>query len=248
VDLTVAQWSIVEPLFPEEERTPPGSKGGRPWRDPQDVLNGILWILRTGAPWADLPKRYPPYQTCHRRFTRWVESKLLPRMLAALYRDLRKRGGVEDVESFIDGTYVPAKKGGLALGSAVRARPPRSWRSRTAMVFHSLSLLSSPTDCRQSLVGREALTTGIVERIRKLQERLLEERGIELIAPVKKNSRRKQDGRSLRRYRRRWKVERLFAWLKRSRRLSTRWERRADIFLGFLQLGCVLLLLRRSAG
>jgi len=80
----------------------------------------------------------------------------------------------------------------------------------------------------------------------KLQQRLLEERGIELIAPVKKNSRRKQDGRSLRRYRRRWKVERLFAWLKRSRRQSTRWERRADIFLGFLQLGCVLLPLRRS--
>ena len=78
-----------------------------------------------------------------------------------------------------------------------------------------------------------------------LQARLLVERGIELIAPKRTNSRRKQDGRSLRRYRRRWKVERLFAWLKRWRRLACRWERKADNFLGMLQVGCAVLLLRR---
>ena len=113
VDLTEAQWSVLEPLFPEEERSKPGAKGGRPWREPRDVLNGVLWILRTGAPWADLPNRYPPYQTCHRRFTKWIESGLMPRVLAALYEDLRGRGG-EQVEAFIDGTYVPAKKGGIS--------------------------------------------------------------------------------------------------------------------------------------
>lgn len=80
---------------------------------------------------------------------------------------------------------------------------------------------------------------------RVLQNRLAEERGIELIAPKKKRSRRPQDGRSLRRYRRRWKVERLFAWLKRWRRLSTRWEYRANNFLGLLHLACAVLLLRR---
>lgn len=77
-----------------------------------------------------------------------------------------------------------------------------------------------------------------------LQKRLKEERGIDLIAPKKANSRRIQDGRKLRRYRRRWKVERLFAWLKRWRRIATRWERNADNFLGFVQLGCIVLLLR----
>ena len=145
VDLTEAQWSVLEPLFPEEERSKPGAKGGRPWREPRDVLNGVLWILRTGAPWADLPNRYPPYQTCHRRFTKWIESGLMPRVLAALYEDLRGRGG-EQVEAFIDGTYVPAKRGGSVLGKAVRGRPRRSWRSQTAMVFHSLSLLQTETD------------------------------------------------------------------------------------------------------
>jgi transposase len=80
---------------------------------------------------------------------------------------------------------------------------------------------------------------------RALQLRLKQERGIELIAPKKKNSRRPQDGRMLRRYKRRWKVERLFAWLKRWRRIATRWEHKAENFLGFVHLGCIILLLRR---
>jgi len=79
-----------------------------------------------------------------------------------------------------------------------------------------------------------------------LDERLLRERGIELIAPHLSHRRRKtQDGRPLRRYKRRWLVERLFAWLQNYRRLITRWERHAENFLGFLHLGCICILLRR---
>jgi transposase len=77
-----------------------------------------------------------------------------------------------------------------------------------------------------------------------LAERLRVERGIELIAPVRKRGHRKNDGRRMRRYRRRWKVERLFAWLKQFRRIVTRWERKAQNFLGFVQLGCLVILLR----
>jgi len=77
-----------------------------------------------------------------------------------------------------------------------------------------------------------------------LDERLQQNHGVELIAPNRCNRRRTQDGRSLRRYRRRWKVERLFAWLKNYRRISSRWERHARNFLGMVQLGCVLILLR----
>lgn len=77
---------------------------------------------------------------------------------------------------------------------------------------------------------------------------LAEERGIELIAPKrtgKNPSNRSQDGRPLRRYRRRWKVERLFAWLKQFRRIATRWERKAANYLGFLHLACAAILLRK---
>jgi transposase len=78
-----------------------------------------------------------------------------------------------------------------------------------------------------------------------LDERLMRERGIELIAPhLRTRARKTQDGRALRRYKRRWRIERLFAWLQNFRRLITRWERHAENFLGFVQLGCICILLR----
>lgn len=80
----------------------------------------------------------------------------------------------------------------------------------------------------------------------KLEASLRDERNIELIAPVRRTSRkRKQDGRKLRRYKRRWKVERLFAWLKRFRSIGTRFARKSENFLGFLHLACILLITRR---
>ena len=77
-------------------------------------MNGILWVLCTGAPWRDLPERYPPYQTCHRRFQRWVGDGVLSLILEALAKDLHKRKGLDLTECFIDGTFVAAKKGGSA--------------------------------------------------------------------------------------------------------------------------------------
>jgi transposase len=86
VDLTDEQWEILEPLIPVPPRRSDGK--GRPWRDPRDVLNGILRVLRTGAPWHDLPERYPPYQTCHRRFQRWIEEGVLEEVLRVLFGEL----------------------------------------------------------------------------------------------------------------------------------------------------------------
>jgi transposase len=70
--------------------------------------------------------------------------------------------------------------------------------------------------------------------------------GIELIAPHRANRKQPatQDGRPLRRYRRRWKIERLFAWLQNFRRLLVRYEYHAENFLGFVHLGCMVILLR----
>lgn len=70
----------------------------------------------------------------------------MPKLLAALRRDLAIRGGVEDIEGFIDGTYVPAKKGDPASDGVVPEMRQKSWRLQTAMVFHSLSLLREETD------------------------------------------------------------------------------------------------------
>jgi transposase len=79
-----------------------------------------------------------------------------------------------------------------------------------------------------------------------LDDRLLEDRGVEMIAPHRKGRKKPntQDGRKLRRYRRRWKVERLFAWLQNFRRLIVRYEYHAENFLGMVHLGCIKILLR----
>ncbi len=108
MDLTDEQWQVLEPLIGRMPRRADGR--GRPWRSSRDVLNGILWVLRTGAQWADLPERYPPCQTCHRRFQRWVREGTLERVLAALAQDLKERGKLDLSECFIDGTFVVAKK------------------------------------------------------------------------------------------------------------------------------------------
>ena len=84
----------------------------------------------------------------------------------------------------------------------------------------------------------------------KLDERLAEERGVDLIAPHKVNRKKAatQDGRVLRRYKKRWKVERLFAWLQNFRRLVVRYEYHLKNFLAMVQLGCIVILLRRVLG
>jgi len=142
--LTDPQWELIAPLLPEPKAQP--GKRGRPPRSFRDVLDGILWVMRTGAPWHDMPSRYPSYQTCHRRFQQWCADGTLERIVVTIRRDLYTRGGVEDIEGFIDGTYVPAKRGAQRSASVEQARRPRSWQSQTAMVFHSLSLLREETD------------------------------------------------------------------------------------------------------
>jgi transposase len=137
MDLTPEQWHVVEALLPADPVRKDGR--GRPWSDRRQVLNGALWILRTGAPWKDLPARYGAYQTVHRRFQNWVRSGVLEAVLLAIAQDLKDRGGLDLRECFIAGTFVPAKKGGAASGRPSGAKAPKSWALQTAMVFLSPS-------------------------------------------------------------------------------------------------------------
>src|SRR6266581_3860456 len=131
-DLSNAQWEILNALIPEP--TPRRDGRGRPWKDRRAVLNGILWVLRTGAPWADVPERYPSFQTCHRRFQQWVRSGVMTKIMTALALKLSAKGGIDVREAFIDASFAPAKKGVLRSGRQNAAKEPKSWRLRTAMV------------------------------------------------------------------------------------------------------------------
>lgn len=135
MDLTDEQWVILAPMLPKKEREV--GQRGRPWQESRTVLNGILWVLRTGAPWKDLPDRYPPYQTCHRRFQAWVRNEILIKMLKQLAEDLCKRGKLDLSETYIDGSFSSAKKGALELVRRSVAKGPRSWQLQTAMVYLS---------------------------------------------------------------------------------------------------------------
>ena len=123
-ELNDKQWAIIKSLIPKPNRRSDGK--GRPRRDDREVLNGILWILRSGARWQDLPERFPPYQTCHRRFQQWARAGVLRRVLEALAEDLRRRGKLDLGECFVDATFVAAKKGTLALAPLSAARAPNS--------------------------------------------------------------------------------------------------------------------------
>ena len=107
MDLRDAQWSILEPFFTPKPKL---EKRGRPPQDTRAVLNGVLWVLRTGAPWQDLPKRYPPYQTCHRRFQLWQRSGRMEILLQWLAEDLRDRGAIDLSKAFY-ATFAGAKRG-----------------------------------------------------------------------------------------------------------------------------------------
>lgn len=135
MSLTQQQWKLVEPII--KKARPPKEISGRPRQDDQQILNGILWICRTGAPWKDLPGKYPPYQTCHRRFQEWVRAGVWESILTVLAVDLKKRGKMDLAEAFIDGSFAAAKKGAAALAKLSGARVPRSWQLQTAMVYLS---------------------------------------------------------------------------------------------------------------
>ncbi|MEA3117936.1 MAG: hypothetical protein QOI13_1206 [Paraburkholderia sp.] len=82
-ELTDEQWHHVVTLFPELQQRE--QTRGRPLTDTRAVLNGVLWVIYSGASWSSMPRRYPAYQTCHRRFKSWYVSGVFKQVLLQLY-------------------------------------------------------------------------------------------------------------------------------------------------------------------
>ena len=254
-ELTDQPWALRELLPPELPRRADGR--GRPWRGQREVLNGVLWILRSGARWKDLPAHFPPSQTCHRRYQTWVRSGALRAVLETLAEDLRAAGRIDLSECYVDGTFIVAKKGGQPWVPPSGPRARSSWQWQTLPVFLSPSTQPSARPAEVTLVQATLAARFLAAQPERLigdkaydsdpLEAQLAAQNIEMIAPHRRGRKkaRTQDGRALRRYRRRWKVERLFAWLQNERRILTRHERKAENYLGFVHLGCIKILLRR---
>ena len=136
-ELTDERWELIEDLFPW---SPPGKQGGCPERKPRECLEGIFWILRTGAPWKELPKRFPSKSTCHLRFKTWTENGTIEKVLRRLLLKLDENGQLDCSETFGDGTFSSAKKGVNRSARLVAAREPRSCCSSMPTVFHFRSI------------------------------------------------------------------------------------------------------------
>ena len=223
MDLTNEQWKLVETILPPDAIRDDGR--GRPWTDKRTVLNGILWILRTGAPWKDMPDRYGSYQTAHRRFQNWVRSGVFEKLLFTLAQHLKDAG-----------TKIMGVADGHGLPLALRAESATP--AEVKLVEHTLAE-RFVAEVPERLIGDKAYDSD------GLDQKLMQNYGTEMIAPNKSNRRIKtQDGRPLRRFARRWKIERLFAWLFNFRRLVVRYEYHADNFQGFIHLAAAVILLR----
>jgi len=130
--LTEAQWEKIRPLLPKPRQRP---KGGRPRVNDRKVLEGILWILRSGARWCDLPEEFPSPSTCWRRLRDWEEQEVWVNIWRAFLSELNERQQLNWSESFMDGSFAPAKKGATESAKPSGARARSGWWWLTARVF-----------------------------------------------------------------------------------------------------------------
>jgi transposase len=106
--LTDEQWRRIAAHLPEH---PPSPKGGRPRADDRECLEGLLWLLRTGARWQDIPVDLPSGSTCWRRLQEWAGEEILQEIQAVLIEELSGLGKLELEELLADATFIRAKKG-----------------------------------------------------------------------------------------------------------------------------------------
>jgi transposase len=106
--LTDAQWERIAPHLP---RHVPSRQGGRPRADDRECLEGILWLLRTGSRWRDIPLDLPSGSTCWRRLQEWAGEGVLQDLHTILIEELDDLGALDFEELFADATFIRAKKG-----------------------------------------------------------------------------------------------------------------------------------------
>lgn len=116
-ELSEEAWRRLEPLLPPQR--PPT---GRPARDHRGMINAMLWLAKTGAPWRDLPERYGPWRSVATRFYRWTRSGLWQRILAELQRQGDAQGRLDWSVHMVDGTSIRAHRhaAGAKGGSKIR--------------------------------------------------------------------------------------------------------------------------------
>jgi transposase len=255
---TEEQWEKIAPVLPASQAAPWGGPTPLPNRP---CCAGILWILRTGARWKDLPKRAPSPRTCWRRLREWAEQDVWLKAWRACLSQLDAHGQLDWAEAFADGSFAPAKTGGLRRHNQAGHRPAGDGGGRRRRDSCG-NLLDAAAPAEVTLLEPRLETSAVPRqgrgRLRRRPARLIYDKagdadalrkrlatqGIALSCPQRTNRKRppRPDGRQLRRYKRRWKVERTCAWCGNFRRLVVRWERHITMYRAFFHVACLLIM------
>ncbi len=246
------------------ERVPDASvspRGGRPAMDKRQALRGIFWILDNGAKWKDLPRQFGSKSSVHKYFTLWVRNGVFENIMRDAGELVEQRGGYRLYECFIDPTFSKARGGGDGVGKtkvgkgvkimvlvAARGLPVAvttgSANPHESTLVQGMLSFMLTLDTPERIIGDKAYDSEALDED-------LDDEGIELIAPHRKSRTPEnitQDGRKLRGYKRRWRVERTISWFQNFRRLCIRYEKSTMLFQGFLHLGCSIILLKQVYG
>ena len=127
-ELTDEEWALIEPLIP------PPAGTGRPRREPRQMWNAAFWVMRSGAPWRDLPERFGPWETAYCHFNTWRQQGVLEQVVAALQIRLDAEGHIDWDRSCVDGSSVRASKAAAGAGKRGAAASPTTtlWAARAA--------------------------------------------------------------------------------------------------------------------
>lgn len=119
-ELNEEQFQLIEDLLPKT-----GSPGGQ-WRDHRQILNGMFWVLNSGAQWREMPDRYGPWETVYSRFRRWSRDGTFARMLERLQLELNEDGTIDLDTWYVDSTIVRASRSAAgARRQGVKKKPKK---------------------------------------------------------------------------------------------------------------------------
>ena len=127
-ELTDEEWAMIEPLIPPPAHT------GRPRRAPREMWNALFWVLRSGAPWRDLPERFGPWESAYSHFNTWRRGGVFERVLEALQVRLDAEGHIDWDLWCVDGSSVRASKAAAGAGKRGAPKNPATtlWAARAA--------------------------------------------------------------------------------------------------------------------
>jgi len=152
--LTDEQWELIEPLLPQPRLR--RDRRGRPWASNRACFEGILWILQTGAAWRFLPDEFPSPSTCWRRLKQWEDEGVWLDAWRTLLGALDREGLLKWDETFLDGSFAPAKKGAQPSVKPSVARARSGWYWSTVKVFRWE--FGSKVPLREKLLLRKPLS------------------------------------------------------------------------------------------